>query len=51
MEMIEMENKKKEKAKSEFVQRVIRFINEKGLQVVEEKSWKAKEYKVKEFKR
>ncbi|HJO14782.1 MAG TPA: hypothetical protein QGG70_01915 [Candidatus Pacearchaeota archaeon] len=36
--------KKKEKPRSEFVQQVISFINERGLQIVEEKDYKAKEY-------
>ena len=38
------EIKKKEKLKSEFVQQVISFINERGLQIVEENDYKAKEY-------
>ncbi len=38
------EEKKKGKAKSEFVQGVIDFIDRKGLNVVEEKEYRAKEY-------
>ena len=36
--------KKKGKPKSEFVDRVIGFIGNKNLEIIEEKSWKAKEY-------
>jgi hypothetical protein len=42
--VINKEIRKKEKPKSEFVQKVINFINEKGLQIVEERDYRAKEY-------
>lgn len=35
---------KKEKPKSDFVQKVINFLNIKGIKVIEEKDYKAKEY-------
>lgn len=35
---------KKEKPKSDFVQKVINFLNTKGIKIIEEKDYKAKEY-------
>lgn len=40
----EEEKKPKEKAKSEFVQQTINFINENGWKIIEELEFKAKEY-------
>ena len=42
--VMDKEIRKKEKPKSEFVQQVISFINERGLQIVEENDYKTKEY-------
>ena len=42
--VMDKEIRKKEKPKSEFVQQVISFINERGLQIVEENDYKVKEY-------
>ena len=42
--VMDKEIRKKEKPKSEFVQQVISFINERGLQIVEENDYKIKEY-------
>ena len=42
--VMDKEIRKKEKPKSEFVQQVISFINERGLQIVEENDYNTKEY-------
>lgn len=42
--VIKEEKKKKDKPKSDFVQRVISFLDSKGIKIVEEKDYKIKEY-------
>ena len=42
--VMDKEIRRNKKPKSEFVQQVISFINEKGLQIVEENDYKAREY-------
>lgn len=42
--LVDKEKKKKEKPKSEFVLKVVDFINENGLKIIEEKDYKSKEY-------
>ena len=42
--LVVREEKKKEKPKSDFVETVVNFITGKGLEIIDEKDYKAKEY-------
>ena len=42
--IVKMDKKKKERPRSEFVEEVINFIKGKGLEIVEEREYRAKEY-------